>query len=443
MTLITAHAHQNWQDKALLTQSIVLDETPLPRLLGFCVVMMACLMTGFIGWATLAPIDEMTTASGQIVPSGYVQSVQNLDGGVVNAILVEDGQIVHKGQILFRLDATNADADFGQMTARQESLRQQAWRLKSFVTADHDGKTMSHNTRLSAEERAILDSMIVSRSSQKRVLLDQLAQKQKEQAALMSTRVALQKNLDLTEEQNRMYNDIAEQGAGSRIMVISSERDVNQLRGQLDETNSSLRQIDDAMREIHSRIVSLDADLKQDAMKNLGQVEAELREIDKTLAKTKGAAERTNVVAPVDGIVKGLSVHTLGAVIQPGQLLMEIVPVDKDMVVEAAVLPSDIGHVKVGQPVKVKISAFDFSRYGSVPGKVDNISATTFQTDKDESFYKVKVTLDRAYVGNDPRQNRITPGMTLQANIVTGKKTVMQYLLKPIQYALDGAFHEN
>lgn len=199
---------------------------------------------------------------------------------------------------------------------------------------------------------------------------------------------------------------------------------------------------EDAIREAENRLRSLDADLKQDAMKTLGLVEAELEEVTKSLAKVEAAAVRTVAFAPVRGVVKGLSVHTLGAVIEPGKVLMEIVPLDEEMEVEAVISPMDIFHLKEGQPVNIKVSTFDFSRYGSITGRLKTISATTFQTEKNESFYKVKVKLDRNYVGNDPALNLILPGMTVQTDIVTGEKTILQYLLKPMYVAANNAFHE-
>lgn len=425
-----------------LTQSYLLEEAWTSRLLAFGVCLIAGIITLFLAWASIAHVDEMAVANGQVVPSGYVQSVQHPDGGIVRRIAIQDGQFVKKGQTLMVMDATNANADLGQMLARQSSLRHQALRLKSYVS-NQEVKNQAGDNNLTGQEKAILDSMEQSRQLQQDVLLDQIAQKQKELSALSASRNALEKNVSLLSQQTKMYDDMVRSGSGSQMMVMNSERDMNQLRGQLEETISSQRRAQDAIREAQNRLLSVGADLKQDAMKSLGQVEADLRELDKAIEKAKGVADRTTVSAPVNGIVKGLAVHTIGAVIQPGQVLMEVVPVDREMIVETSVSPSDIGHIRAGQAVKLKISAYDFARYGNVPGVVDNVSATTFQTDKDETFYKVKVRLQKNYVGADPEKNRIMPGMTVQANIVTGEKTVMQYLLKPIQYTLDTALHES
>lgn len=339
---------------------------------------------------------------------------------------------------MFQLDATNADADLGQMQARQQSLQAQATRLRNFVnggTATGEGLTI--------DENAILASMVEARSSQENVLQDQIAQKQKELVALKATRHALEKNVALVEKETAMHRQMAAQGVGSQLMAMNSERELNQISGQLGEVISQQNRASDAIREAQNRLHSLGADLKSEAMKNLGAVDAELAEVNKSIAKVRSAADRTVIKAPVRGIVKGLSVHTIGAVIEPGKVLVDIVPVDKDMEVEAMVSPSDIGHLKEGQPVNVKISAYDFSRYGNVKGKLKTLSASTFQNEDNESFYKARIALNQNHVGNNAGRNLILPGMTVEANIVTGRKTIMQYLLKPLHVAADSAFREN
>jgi len=177
-------------------------------------------------------------------------------------------------------------------------------------------------------------------------------------------------------------------------------------------------------------------------MKNLGEVTAQLAEGNKSIEKYQNTATRTLIVSPVRGIVKGLTVHTIGGAVEQGKVLMEIVPVEQELKVEALVAPNDVGHIRAGQAVKVKISAFDYSRYGSVPGHLETISATTFQQQDGHSFYKALITLERPYAGSDPA-NLIAPGMTVQADIITGEKSVLQYLLKPIYVAVEGAFHEH
>lgn len=421
-----------------LTQSIALEESRLPSLFHTAASMIGCLMATFLIWSAFAKVEEIAQAAGQVIPSGYVQNVQHPDGGVVREILVQEGDLIEKDQPLIRLDDTNANADLGQMQARQQALQAQASRLRSYAgTTD---KSLVDN--LNPAEREILGSMEDARTQQINVLKDQISQKEKELSALLATKTALKQNVALKIEENNIYEETLARGSSSKLMALTSRRELNQLRGQLAEITSQENRARDAVQESKSRLQSLNADLKQQAMKELGQVDSELAELDKSIARQVGAAGRTTITAPVRGIVKGLTVHTIGAVIEPGKLIMEIVPVDKELMVEALVSPTDIGMVKNGQPVKIKVSAFDFSRYGSLPGTMDSISASTFQDEKGQFFYKAKVKLDKNYVGKTPGRNLVLPGMTVQADIVTGEKTVLQYLLKPVQTITDGAFHE-
>lgn len=419
-----------------LDQPAVLEEAPMPPLVLTATITIAAIVAAFTVWAALTPVDELASAQGQVIPNGYVQSVQHPDGGIVREIDVEDGQLVEKGQILLRLDGTNAKADLGQMTARQKALQLQATRLQQFATGETDGE-------LTEGEASILQSMEEARASQRNILNTQIMQKRQELRALGNSLVAFQKDRGIVEKQYAMHHDMAQRGIGSQLMALESERQLNQIKAQISETLIQQTRARDAIAEAQNRLESLDAELKQDAMKTYGQVQAELDEINNTIAKAAATAERTVVVSPVRGLVKGLSVHTLGAVIEPGKVLMEIVPVEKELVVEAMVSPKDVGHLREGQPVNVKISAFDFARYGNVEGKLRGVSASSFQTEEGESYYKVKIGLEKNYVGHNSKHNIILPGMTVQADIVTGSKTVLDYLLKPIHVAKETAFSEN
>ncbi len=395
------------------------------------------LVAAFIGWAAYTPVEEVASAAGQTVPSGYIQSIQHADGGTVREILVAEGDLVEPGQPLLRFDDTNARADLGQMQSRQHALRLQAERLRRFVGGGGKG-----GAELTVEESAILTSMEEARTGQRQVLRDQIAQKEQELRALASSRAALSKNLGLMQRENAIRQNLASKGYGSQLMALTSERDLNQIQGQLDEAANQGHRAEEAIREAKSRLQSLDADLTQDAMKNLGQTEAELAELTQSLDKLEHTASHTVIEAPVRGIVKGLALHTIGAVAEPGKLLMEIVPVGEELLVEANISPSDVGHLAVGQPVRVKVSAFDFTRYGSVAGRLLGVSASTFQTPDNQSYYKARIGLASNHVGGAAGQNLILPGMVVQADIVTGEKSVLQYLLKPIQHAVAGAFHE-
>lgn len=420
-----------------LTQSIALEESSIPKLMYSIVTIIGAILFVFLIWSAIAKVEEVSVASGQVIPSGYIQDIQHPDGGVVQEILVHDGDMVEKGAPLIKLDATDANADLGQMEARREALQLEAARLRLYT-----GQTPKSNHVLSAEEKDILASMEDARNNQRSIIRDQIAQREKELSALEATKSALEKNVTIKREENELFQSSLQRGSSSRLAALTSQRELNDLEGRLKESVMQQSQAKDAVNEARSRLQSLDSDLKQDAMKKIGAIEAELSEIKKSIGRQEGAAVRTVLVAPVRGIVKGLTVHTLGAVVESGKVIMEIVPVDEELMVEALLSPADIGNIKIGQTVRVKVSAFDFARYGSISGKVDTISASTFQNEEGQFFYKSRIRLDHNYVGKDAKNNMILPGMTVQADINTGTKTVLQYLLKPVQMATQNAFSE-
>lgn len=420
-----------------LTQSIALEESALPHIARVGVALIGAIMASFLIWAANTEVEEIASAMGQVIPSSHVQTIQHLEGGIVKSILVRDGQLVEQDQPLLQLDDTSAGADLGQIRAREQALAMQAERLRRFT-----GSGAHQDIVLSEKEQAILRSMEDARASQRAVISEQLAQKQQELKRLTSLREALEKNVALLDRENAIRQYVAQKGYGSLLTALTSERELNQMRGQLDDTTTQVEQAKDAIRESQSRLTSVDADLRQEAMKTLGQVEGELAQVRESLEKIAGTARRTLITSPMRGLVKGLSVNTLGAVAEPGKVLLEIVPVDSELMVEAMVLPTDVGHLRPGQTVNVKVSAYEFSRYGTVPGLLENVSATTFVTPDGRAFYKTKVKLERTYVGKDPARNIIMPGMTVQADIITGSRTVLQYLLKPIYVSRLTAFHE-
>lgn len=441
--MTTAASDMNWftmgsKPPRQMTQSIALEESSVPGVLNTGVTIAAILLIIFTGWSAFTTVKEVAVAQGQIVPSGYIQTIQHLEGGIVREIMVEDGQLVEKGQPLLKLDDTNANADLGQMTARQHALELQAARLRSFAQEGFSPDAKP----LTPDEAAILNSMEQARTSQQNVLRDQIAQKEKELQGIIASRAALEKNLGLTREEYRINKTMAARGSVSKIAVMSSERQVNQLEGELQLSIAQANQTMAALDEARNRVQSLDADLKQEAMKNLGQVEAELAEINKTLHKLQNVSNRTVVTAPVRGIVKGLSVHTIGSVVEQGKVLLEIVPVEEDMMVEALVSPSDVANLKEGQEVNVKVTAYDFSRFGAVKGQVSNVSASTFQNEDGQSFYKTRIKLQNNFIGDQDKHNLLLPGMVVQADIVTGQKTILEYLLKPIKSTTATAFRE-
>ena len=423
-----------------LTRSIALEEAEVPRYLLTAVFLCCLILAAFIGWAAISRIPEKVTAPGTVIPHGYSQTVQHLEGGIVREIMVRDGDLVDIGQPLMRLDSTTATADLGQVNVRRGALALRAERLRQFVGMSQN--TNDDGKQLTPEEAAILSSMEDSRNSQRQVLRDQIAQKKRELQGLRATEETLRKNVDLTENENDIRQKLLSQGYSSKLAAIETERQFNAMKGQLADVIAQSQRAQDAIREAEGRLLSLDADLKQQAMQELGKTEAELAELDQSMGKYKDTLSRTTISSPVRGIVKGLTVNTIGAVIEQGKVLLEIVPVDAELIVEVLIQPASVGNLQVGQPVEVKVTAYDYTRYGSVPAQLQAISASTFQAQDGASYYKAQIKLARNYVSDDPTKNIILPGMTVQADIITGRRTILEYLLKPVYTTLESGFHE-
>ena len=239
-----------------------------------------------------------------------------------------------------------------------------------------------------------------------------------------------------------MRKTLREKGLSSKVLYLETQREYTAVIGEQAENARRRRQAHAAIAEVTSRLAELETRLRNDALAEMGALTVELAQVDEAKAKLEDRLARLEVHAPVRGIVKGLGVNTVGGVIAPGQAILEIVPVEAELVVESRLSTRDIGHVEVGQPVTVKITTYDFGRYGSIPGRLQSISASTFEEEGEEPYYKAVIALERNHVGADPLRNLVLAGMTVQADITIGEKTLLSYLLKPVYKSVSEAFRE-
>ncbi|HXF90773.1 MAG TPA: HlyD family type I secretion periplasmic adaptor subunit, partial [Candidatus Nitrosotenuis sp.] len=233
-----------------------------------------------------------------------------------------------------------------------------------------------------------------------------------------------------------------EKGFTTKTNVLEAEKEYNIIEGEIEKTKSEISQHKQSIAEFETRLKSLESSLRDEALEKLATLESEIVENSKNIEKLKNQIDRLEVRSPVKGIVKGLEVTTIGGVVAPGQKIMEIVPIDDVMLAEVKIFPGDIGNLKIGQECLVKVSAYDFSRYGSIEGELIYLSATTFVSKEGITYYKGRIKLTKNYVGNNPNVNIVLPGMVVNADIITGEKTILGYLLKPIQVTLSTALRE-
>lgn len=430
-----------------LAQSVLLEEGGSSGLIRIATLTISAVVTAFLIWAAFTEVDEVAVASGEVVPTGQVQTIQHLEGGIISEILVKEGDLVEGGQVLFRLDPSASLAELEQMRARRVGLALKAERLRAYgqgVAPDFARQVPDAQMypSLIADQQAIYDSQLVALENRRQVIIKQVEQRKSDLKLFSKREATLRRNITLLKEELVLREDLLAKGLTSKIVVLDLKRELNQSRGDISRLLGEKQTAVESMQESEKRLIELGSDLKENALTEMGGVTSELAQVRETITKLRDRVRRLQIKASVRGIVKGLKAHTLGGVIPPGGVVAELVPLEKELIVEARISTRDIGHVQVGLPVRVKVVTYDFARYGGITGELRDISASTFLDEQGEPYYKGIVALDRSYVGYDPERNRVLPGMTVQADINTGKKTLLQYLLKPVYVAMSQGFRE-
>ncbi len=426
-----------------LSQPLLLEEAGPPRLLRQLLITLSVLVGGFVLLASFTEVQETAVGDGQVMPAGSVHVVQHLEGGIVSDLRVSEGQLVEADDVLVLLERAAAEGELEQLRARQAALAVRAERLRAFVLdSEPDFAAGETFPALIRDQEAILEMQRRTRDSQREVLLSRIDQRQAEIDALGEQRTSLETQVEIVEEEVEMRDQLLKKGLVSRVIYLETKRNLSKARGDLAAVVGEQARAREAKAEARSSLAELESRLRNEALDEMGTVSAELAQVTELLAKLEDRVVRLDIRAPVRGRVKGLNTRTLGSVIAPGEILMEIVPIDDVMVAEVRLSPRDVGHIQVDQKAEVSISTYDTVRYGTIPGTVTQVSASTFQDEQGEPYYKATISLDKNHVGNQPGRNLILPGMVVDARINTGGKTLLEYLLKPVYRSLDNAFDE-
>lgn len=409
-----------------------------PRTL-FVLVASAAAITLLL-WASLAEVDIIVRTEGRIVPAGKSQIVQHLEGGIVRRILVQEGEVVRAGQTLMELSDIQARSSLDQERSKLETLRGREARLLaessgaggiSFPRATGDDEVRrAENAAFQARRARVAEEV--------RVLRDQSAQKRGEIAEAESRRRNLAAELEVAQQQYRVIEGLRHNGAASNLELLDSQSRVQRLTSQIAEAEAAIPRLKAAMAETESRIGEVWARHRAEASSELTQVRADLEKSGLEIDTGKDRLERNQVRAPVSGFINRLAVSTVGGVVKPGEVLMEITPDDRGVLVEARARPNDRANLRSGLPARVRIGAYDYATFGTLAGKVMEVSADTLVDEREGRYYRVMVKADA-----DSRSRMATvPGMTAMADIVVGKRTVLSYLLSPVLRFRDGAFRD-
>lgn len=405
----------------------------------------AFLFAAFFVWAAYRPMAETAVTSGQIIPRQSVLRIQHLEGGIIGEVLVEEGQRVTAGQVLLRLKPEAAQAEEGQLLARRAALGMQAERLRAFaggqnpdfadIALNLEGLDNVHDGQL-----AIFQAQQQSLADRQAVLTARLEQRKSELAGAKHGRDALDRRIAALRSELSVYRQALKNGYGSKVNILRAESELAAAEGELARLVGQLESSQGSISEVEQQVTELVSSGRVEVLDRMGQVRSDLAEVEEAINRTHDRVTRLELHAPADGIVKGLTVRMAGEVVTPGQVIMEVVPTEGGLAVESRVATRDIGALEVGQNVRIKVTAFDFARYGAIDGRVEQVSATTFLDENGHPYYKARVGLSQDWVGR--KENVIIPGMVVQADINTGDKTLLEYLLKPIYVATVQAFNE-
>lgn len=399
----------------------------------------------FIVWANWALVDEVTRGEGRVIPSRQIQVIQNLEGGILAEMLVREGQVVDVGQILLRIDNVRAESDYREKRARYMALLASIARLQAEIDDTKlvfPPEVMSEAREVAEKELTLFNKRQDNLDNEVQILRSQAVQREQELKELETKLAQYERSFALAQEELRLAEPAARRGDMSQSLFIKLQREVNDLRGAVEGTRASIVRVRTAIREANQKVERALSSFRQQAQQELTEKSAELAGIREIVLAGADRVRRTEVRSPVRGTVKQIKLSTIGGVVQPGQDILEIVPLEDSLLVEANIRPGDIAFLRPGLPATVKITAYDYSIYGDLKGQVEDISADTITNDRGESYYRVRIRTDRNYLGSDERPLRIIPGMTAQVDILTGRKSVLHYLLKPIIKTRDHALTE-
>ncbi len=407
------------------------------------------MFASFLVWANWAELDEVTRGEGRVVPSSKNQVVQSLEGGIVKELLVQTGDLVKRGDVLVRIDDTGFSSNLGEVRAKQTSLKAQILRLRHELSAEI-GSALEYPEELAklapntiATELQLYYARQQSLSSQVNILAERVSQRQRELSELEANMARISQNLKLAREEERIKAPLAKRGIVPKTDVLRLKREIADLDGQLKTSQEAIPRLQAAIREAQAQEGEQTLRFRQEAQSELSQRTAELAVVEETLRAARDRVVRADVRSPVDGIVNAMSVNTVGGVVRAGETLVEIVPLEESLLIEAKVRPADIAFVHPDQPALVKITAYDFSIYGGLEGVVQKISADSSVDEVSrEVFYLVTIKTLSNQLGGQQDNLSIIPGMVASVDILTGKKSVLDYLLKPINKARTEALRE-
>lgn len=397
-------------------------------------------------WAGTAQVDVIVRTEGQIIPAGKSQIVQHLEGGIVRKILVQEGQVVVAGQPLIELSDVQTRSDLGQEQSRLDALRGREARLLAELNGGNAlvFRQQMNDPKVIRAETAAWQARRAQLAEEVQVLQALSMQKQGELKEINSKRQHLLEELDLAEKKHQVIDDLRKNHAASELEVLDSQMRIQRLKSQIAEATNAAPRLEAAQLEAESRVKEAVARFRAEASSELTQVREDLEELSHEIDFSVDRLDRNIVRSPVAGLINKLNITTIGAVVRPSEILLEITPSDQRIVIQTRSNPNDRAHLRRGLPARVRVGAYDYATYGTFEGHVTEVSADTLSDEKGNRYYRVNVEVDVSTLTSRVRQPGVLmPGMVASADIAVGQRTILSYVLSPLLKFRDGAFRAN
>ena len=422
----------------------ILTRFPVPTWRPLAWLSMVAL-TGTVVWAAVTDLDQIAVARGTVVPKGEVRVVQHLEGGIVTAIHVREGDSVAAGQPLIQLDLGSGGLNAEEIEVRLDGLVLERSRLLSeyaSLALSLPAEPSRRQPQLAEAERAAFLSRRRDHESNVAVLREQKRQRQLEIQSIETRTASVERNLALSRSQYDMIHRLAQKQLVPKMQELQMARDVEQLEGELAALRVARPAAERAHAEVEERLLQERNRFHKEAAERLREVELEIARQRELFARATSQEHRAEIVSPIDGVVQDMKINTIGGVVGPAEPIVEIVPSEEELVIEAQLSPLDIGHIAVGQPATVKVSTYDFLTYGTLTGTVRNVSADTNTDAEGNHYFRLVVVTDRDHLRIGDDSYPISPGMQAQVDIELGQRTVLQYIVEPVLKLRSEAFRD-
>ena len=417
---------------------------PIPswRIVAWPVMIMLGL---FLGWANFAELDEVAIATGEVIPQGKVKLIQHLEGGIIEEIFVKEGTVVKEGAPLVQLNLASSGVNREELVVRLDGQLLVRARLE----AEANGKKLvfpkdvaARRPGQAAAQRRAYDARKREIASTVRVAQTQVSQRRSELEEVQSRARAITQNLKLANERLKLSKSLLEKGLIPKIEFLQLEAELENLKGDQKGLAPSLARARGAVNEANARIRETRERSKRESEEELVKTEQALGRIKELLTEATEQGSRSEIKSPIAGIVKNMRYNTIGGVVKPGEALMEVVPTGGDLVVEAKLDPGDRAYVREGQRVVVKLSAYDYARYGGLEGIVENVAPDSNTNEEGKPYFPITIKPERVYLGDQPGDFPVMPGMQATVDIHTGSRSVMEFLIRPVLKLRAEAFRE-